>query len=141
MNENAPANSGTVTPYREDRRTKSCLVVDDASVIRRVVSAMLREMNYEVAEAPTGLHAIDYCLVNNPDFILLDWNMPLMDGLSCLRRLRAMPFKKKPAIVMCTTENQTNKIQQALEAGADEYIMKPFDRDVLLDKLVQLDLV
>ena len=67
--------------------------------------------------------------------------MPEMDGITCLRSLRAMDLNPRPIVVMCTTENGLAKIREALEAGADEYIMKPYDRDVLLDKLVQVGLV
>jgi two-component system chemotaxis response regulator CheY len=73
--------------------------------------------------------------------VLLDWNMPEMDGISCLRALRAMQLDPRPLVVMCTTENGMNKIREALEAGADEYIMKPYDQEVLLDKLAQVGLV
>jgi two-component system chemotaxis response regulator CheY len=66
--------------------------------------------------------------------------MPEMDGITCLKALRAMDMPKRPVVVMCTTESQMEKIQEALIGGADEYIMKPFNRDVLLDKLSQLGL-
>jgi two-component system chemotaxis response regulator CheY len=119
---------------------RTCLVVDDSSAIRRVVASLFRQLDFEVAEAPTGMHAVEHCRTQTPDIVMLDWNMPVMDGISCLRELRAMQMPKRPAIVMCTTENQMTKIQEALAAGADEYIMKPFDGDVLLDKLSQLGL-
>ncbi len=83
---------------------------------------------------------MNYCRKRVPDFILLDWNMPEMDGITCLKALRALPLVPRPVIVMCTTESSVLRIRQALEAGADEYIMKPYDREVLLDKLVQLGL-
>jgi two-component system chemotaxis response regulator CheY len=73
--------------------------------------------------------------------VLLDWNMPEMDGITCLRQLRAMNLEPRPFVVMCTTESGMPKICEALEAGADEYIMKPYDQGVLLDKLAQLGLV
>ena len=117
-----------------------CLVVDDSSAIRRVVAGFFRDLGFDVAEAATGLHAIEYCEWHTPEIIMLDWNMPVMDGISCLRVLRALDMPKRPAVVMCTTESQISKIQEALAAGADEYIMKPFSRDVLLDKLAQLGL-
>lgn len=119
---------------------RSCLVVDDSSAIRRIVVALFRDLNFEVSEAPTGMHAVEHCRTTVPDVVMLDWNMPVMDGITCLRELRAMDMPKRPVVVMCTTENQLSKIQEALMAGADEYIMKPFNRDVLLDKLTQLDL-
>ncbi len=119
---------------------RSCLVVDDSSAIRRIVATLFRDLNFEVSEAPTGMHAVEHCKTSVPDVVMLDWNMPIMDGITCLRELRAMDMPKRPVVVMCTTENQLSKIQEALSAGADEYIMKPFNRDVLLDKLTQLDL-
>jgi two-component system chemotaxis response regulator CheY len=118
-----------------------CLVVDDSRVIRRVAVDMLKGLGFGVSEAEHGLAAVEFCRSQVPDFVLLDWNMPEMDGISCLRALRAMPLDPRPAIVMCTTENGMPKIREALEAGADEYIMKPYDRGVLLDKLEQLDLL
>ena len=122
--------------------TKSalCLVVDDSRVIRRVAVDMLKDLGFAVAEAEHGLAAVEFCRTRVPDFVLLDWNMPEMDGISCLRTLRAMALEPRPAVVMCTTESGMPKICEALEAGADEYIMKPYDRDVLLDKLEQLGL-
>ena len=116
------------------------LVVDDSRTVRRFVVGLLRNLGFEVAQAPSGLHAIHQCQIATPDLVLLDWNMPVMDGITCLKTLRSMRLDRRPAIVMCTTESQIGKIQQALEAGADEYIMKPFDQGVLLDKLVQLNL-
>jgi len=118
-----------------------CLVVDDSRVIRRIAGDILKGLGFEVAEAEDGLMAVQQCSKRVPDFVLLDWNMPEMDGIACLRALRAMPLEPRPLVVMCTTENGMAKIQEALEAGADEYIMKPYDRDVLLDKLEQLGLM
>jgi len=118
-----------------------CLVVDDSRVIRRVAMDILKGLGFAVAEAEHGLAAVAFCRTRVPDFVLLDWNMPEMDGISCLRALRAMALVPRPAVVMCTTENGLSKIREALDAGADEYIMKPYDRDVLLDKLEQLGLM
>jgi two-component system chemotaxis response regulator CheY len=123
--------------------TKSalCLVVDDSRVIRRVAVDMLKDLGFAVAEAEHGLAAVEFCRTRVPDLVLLDWNMPEMDGISCPRKLRAMAFEPRPAVVMCTTESGMPKIREALEAGADEYIMKPYDQGVLQDKLVQLGLL
>jgi two-component system chemotaxis response regulator CheY len=118
-----------------------CLVVDDSRVIRRVAVDIMAGLGLRTAEAGHGLAAVEYCRETVPDFVLLDWNMPEMDGISCLRALRAMDLKPRPIVVMCTTENGLAKIREALEAGADEYIMKPYDRDVLLDKLAQVGLL
>ena len=117
-----------------------CLVVDDSRVIRRMATDILKSMGLRTAEAEHGLRAVEFCQKMVPDMVLLDWNMPEMDGITCLRALRAMELEPRPLVVMCTTENSVSKIREALESGADEYIMKPYDREVLLDKLVQLGL-
>jgi two-component system chemotaxis response regulator CheY len=119
---------------------KTCLVVDDSAAIRRVIAGMFRDLQFQVEEAPTGLHAVEHCKTKVPDIVMLDWNMPVMDGITCLRELRGAALEKQPVVVMCTTESQISKIEQALALGADEYIMKPFSREVLLDKLAQLGL-
>ncbi|HEY2008327.1 MAG TPA: response regulator [Rhizomicrobium sp.] len=122
-------------------RRPLCLVVDDSRVIRHVAKGILDGLGLRTAEAEHGLAAVEFCRTTVPDFILLDWNMPQMDGISCLRALRAMELTPRPIVVMCTTESGLTKIREALEAGADEYIMKPYDREVLLDKLAQVGLV
>ena len=121
-------------------RRPLCLVVDDSRVIRHVARDILEGLGIATAEAEHGLAAVQFCRTTVPDLVLLDWNMPKMDGISCLRVLRAMPLEPRPLVVMCTTESGLAKIQEALESGADEYIMKPYNRDVLLDKLAQVGL-
>jgi two-component system chemotaxis response regulator CheY len=118
-----------------------CLIVDDSRAIRRVAAEMFTRLGFDVAEAEHGAAAVAFCQKTVPAFILLDWNMPEMDGITCLRALRAMPLTPRPHVVMCTTENGLPKIREALEAGADEYIMKPYDQDVLRDKLEQLGML
>jgi len=117
-----------------------CLVVDDSRVIRRIAADILRGFGFQVGEAEHGRAAVEFCRRAVPAFVLLDWNMPEMDGITCLRALRSMKLEPRPVVVMCTTENGLTKIREALESGADEYIMKPYDRDVLLAKLEQLGL-
>jgi two-component system, chemotaxis family, chemotaxis protein CheY len=120
--------------------TPLCLVVDDSRVIRRMATDILKGLGLRTAEAEHGLAAVEFCRTTTPDMVLLDWNMPEMDGITCLRALRAMEISPRPVVVMCTTESGMDKIQEALKSGADEYIMKPYDRDVLLDKLTQVGL-
>jgi len=117
-----------------------CLIVDDSRVIRRMAADILKGLGLRTAEAENGLKGVEFCRNTVPDMVLLDWNMPEMDGITCLRALRAMNLNPRPVVVMCTTESGLSKIQEALEAGADEYIMKPYDREVLLDKLAQVGL-
>ncbi len=117
---------------------KSCLVVDDSSVVRKVARRILEDMDYIVDEAEDGQEAYDKCLLEMPDSILLDWNMPIKSGLEFLKDLRGYKGGDKPKVVFCTTENDVGHIAMALRAGANEYIMKPFDRDILETKFERL---
>lgn len=120
---------------------KSCLIVDDSKVIRMVARKILQELEFETGEAADGQLALDACLAKMPDGVLLDWNMPVMDGIEFLRALRASPGGDKPIVVFCTTENDIEHIQEAIEAGANEYIMKPFDSDIIQAKFTQVGLL
>ncbi len=114
---------------------KTCLVVDDSKVTRKIASKMLVKIGFEVSESENGEVALDQCARKMPDIILLDWNMPVMDGMEFLKALRDTNLAPQPKIIFCTTESEFSKIEQALAAGADEYIMKPFDQEVLSTKL------
>ncbi len=120
---------------------KSCLLVDDSKVIRSLARKIVEEFSFEVSEAADGRQALDACREALPDAILLDWNMPVMDGLEFLRALRALPGGNGPVVVFCTTENDMDHIQKAIEAGANEYIMKPFDSDIIQAKFIQVGLL
>ncbi len=116
---------------------KTCLVVDDSKVIRKVARHILEALDFAVAEAGDGQEALTHCTSTSaaPDVILLDWNMPVMSGIEFLRALRETDLPHRPKVVFCTTENGTAHIRAAIEAGADEYVMKPFDRDTIESKL------
>jgi two-component system chemotaxis response regulator CheY len=114
---------------------KSCLVVDDSKVIRKVARHILETLNFSVEEAEDGQDALLRCDVQLPDVVLLDWNMPVMNGMDFLRALRLRTYDRQPKVVFCTTENDYAHIRAAIDAGADEYVMKPFDRDTLESKL------
>ncbi len=120
---------------------KSCLVVDDSSVVRKVARRFLEDMDFVVDEAEDGQEAMERCMAEMPDSILLDWNMPIMSGIDFLKRLRAYDGGDKPRVVFCTTENDVGHIAMALKAGANEYMMKPFDREILESKFQQVDLI
>ena len=116
---------------------KLCLVVDDSSVVRLMARRMLEELNFSVEEAEDGNIALEICRRKMPDVILLDWNMPVMNGMELLRELRASTDGGSPVVVFCTAENNLGHIQEAIAAGANEYIMKPFDAEILQSKFVQ----
>jgi two-component system chemotaxis response regulator CheY len=114
---------------------KLCLVVDDSRVVRKVARRILEDLGFEVAEAGDGVEALAWVRTAMPDVILLDWNMPAMNGLEFLRQLRREPGGEAPRVVFCSVENDLDRIREALDAGADEYIMKPFDGDIVASKL------
>jgi two-component system chemotaxis response regulator CheY len=120
---------------------KTCLMVDDSRVLRRIARKMLEELGLSVDEAEDGQVALAKCKVSLPDVVLLDWNMPVMNGFEFLVALRALPAGGDPRVVLCTTEKELTNIMKALDAGANEYIMKPFDRDILESKLVQVGIL
>lgn len=120
---------------------KLCLVVDDSKVIRKVARRILEELQFTVEEAVDGQDALDSCDRNLPDVILLDWNMPVMDGLEFLKTIRAQDGVEQPVVVFCTTENDMSHIRAAMEAGANEYIMKPFDREIIEAKFTQVGIM
>jgi two-component system chemotaxis response regulator CheY len=114
---------------------KTCLIVDDSRVVRKVAQQILTTIGFACAEAENGEIALNACKEKFPDFILLDWNMPVMDGMQFMLALRKLPGGDKPIVVFCTTENDMKHIQDAMSAGANEYIMKPFDADIIRGKI------
>ena len=120
---------------------KTCLVVDDSRVIRKVARRILEDIGFDIAEASDGLEALAWCRAAMPDAVLLDWNMPVMDGYEFLGNLRRMPGGDVPKVVFCTTENDVAHIARALHAGANEYIMKPFDKDIVTAKFQEVGLI
>jgi len=114
---------------------KTCLVVDDSKVIRKVARHILEMLDFAVDEAGDGQEALTQCEARMPDVVLLDWNMPVMSGMEFLKVLRGQTVPDQPKVVFCTTENDMAHIRAAIAAGADEYVMKPFDRETLQAKL------
>lgn len=117
---------------------RTCLVVDDSRVVRKVARRILEAHGFAVAEAEDGARALDACRSAMPDCVLLDWNMPVMNGLEFLKAVRAEFGDAGPPVVFCTTETEMTFIEQAIEHGAQEYLMKPFDEEILLGKLAQV---
>ena len=120
---------------------KTCLVVDDSKVVRTIARRILEEIDFEVAEAADGQQAVEACKDAMPDAVLLDWNMPVMNGPEFITALRQMPGGDSPVVVFCSTENDMAHITEALSRGANEYIMKPFDGDIIKSKFEQVGLI
>jgi len=116
------------------------LIVDDSRFVRGFLRGLLEEKGIECEEAGDGQAGLGrLCAGRQFDFALVDWNMPVMDGLEMLSRLRAEGFTNLK-VMMVTTEAESEFIVRALAAGADEYLMKPFDEEALNDKLMMLGL-
>ena len=120
---------------------RTCLVVDDSRVVRKVARRILEGSGFAVDEVADGAEALAACRRAVPDCVLLDWNMPVMDGLEFLQALRAEFGPDRPPVLFCTTENDFDRIALALAAGAQEFIMKPFDEEILRGKLAQVGLL
>ena len=120
---------------------KTCLIVDDSKIVRKVVRRIVEGLGFAVLEAEHGQDAVAQVRSNAVDVMILDWNMPVMDGLECMKEIRADSSIAQPKIIFCTTENEFSKIQQAITAGADEYVMKPFDEAIIAGKMRQLGII
>ena len=120
---------------------RTCLVVDDSSVVRKIARQILEKLDFQIVEAEDGEKALEACKRGLPDAILLDWNMPVMDGFEFMSELRRMPGGDAPKVVFCTTENDVEHISRALQGGANEYLMKPFDREIVAAKFEEVGLI
>lgn len=120
---------------------KSCLIVDDSKIIRMKARAILQELGFETVEAADSGEALDVCKVKMPDAMLLDLDMPVISGIKFLRYLRGLPDGDGPIIVATTAENDIEFIQAVLKAGANEYIIKPFDSEIIQVKFTRAGLI
>jgi two-component system, chemotaxis family, chemotaxis protein CheY len=116
------------------------LVIDDSGAMRSILRQYMRELQYEVVEARDGREALERC-EQTPDFdiALVDWNMPVMNGLEFVQALRARKEYDSMKLMMVTTENDAAHIEKALSAGANEFVMKPFTYEVLEEKMALLN--
>lgn len=115
---------------------QQALVIDDSRAVRMIVGNILREQGFEVHEAVHGQDGLER-LQENPEIglVLVDWNMPVMDGLEFIQAVRRASRWDSVRLVMVTTETEAEQVQRAMSAGANEYVMKPFTPEVLVAKL------
>lgn len=120
-------------------RAKRALVVDDSRAMRSILRRSLESHGFEVVEASHGREALERLgLMSIPELALVDWNMPEMNGIDLVTALRGDPSYDRMLVMMVTTETEPEQVQRALQAGANEYVMKPFSKEVLDDKLALL---
>lgn len=120
---------------------KRCLIVDDSRVVRKVAGRIVSDLEFEVVEAADGAEALEKCREIMPEAVLLDWNMPVMNGLDFLRALRREPGGNDPVVLFCSTENDANHISEAVRTGANEFVMKPFDSEIIESKFAEAGLI
>jgi len=118
---------------------KTCLVVDDSDIIRKVAGALFSSQLLTVSEAEGAEPALDLCKRQMPDLILLDWHMPGMTALEFIAALRALPAGEYPFVLYCTTENDSIDITRAITVGANDYLLKPFNREMIEKKLAEIE--
>lgn len=115
--------------------SRRCLIIDQSAMVRRVAARIIRELGFEVIEAKTAQEGLDFCETQRPDVVMLDWKTPDMSGAEFIASLRAqLGADALPSILFCTADRSVDQIVAALKAGADEYIMKPFDSEIIESK-------
>lgn len=114
---------------------RTCLVVEESRVVRKVARRLLEDLGFAVAEAADGPEGLAWCAAMMPDVILLEADASSTSGFDFLRRLRLEPGGFKPKVIFCSTAADLDRIREALDAGAAEYIIKPFDGEIVAEKL------
>ncbi|NBV87708.1 MAG: response regulator [Verrucomicrobia bacterium] len=118
------------------------LIIDDSRTMRIIISKIVREIGFETGDAGHGQEGLDWIAENGfPELVCCDWNMPEMNGLEFVQHARALPGNEGMQIMMITTESEADNVMAALEAGANEYLMKPFTKESIQEKLSILGLV
>ena len=113
----------------------SCIVADDSKIMRMLISKIMENFGYSVDEAENGEDVLEQCAKNMPDLVICDWELPLIDGIDVLLKIRTDKKVKQPVFIFCSYKKDTQIIEQALNAGADDFIMCPFDEDIIASKL------
>ena len=117
-----------------------CLIADDSKIIRLLLNKIMSNLDWDVVEAEDGEEALEIFQLQSPDLILMDWKLPVMEGIDVLYKIRDSKVAKKPKVIFCSSITDVNRIKEALQGGADDYIMKPFDEDIIYSKLAILGL-
>ncbi len=119
---------------------KTCLIVDDSEVVRKILRRIIEDMGFACLESENGEQAYNECRALMPDVIVVDWNMPVMNGLDFTKKLRKTAGGDKPKIIFCSSESDMKQIRRAIDAGANEYVMKPFDTAIIQSKFRLIDM-
>ena len=118
-----------------------CVIADDSKVIRMLLSRIMTNFGFEVSEVEDGEELLENCLTTQPELIISDWESPAMDGIDVLYKIRGYSRLKQPKFVFCSSFNDISKAQEAVDGGADDYIFRPFDEEIIATKLTILGLL
>ncbi|MCA9197466.1 MAG: response regulator [Planctomycetales bacterium] len=113
----------------------NALIVDDSRAMRRILRGIVTQLGFDVIEASNGAEGYDKLVANEDiELVLVDWNMPVMNGIELVKKVRSEPRYETLKMVMVTTETEPQQMARAIMAGVDEFVMKPFTSDILIDK-------
>ncbi len=118
-----------------------CLIADDSKIMRMLIRKILENFGFDVSEAEDGEEVLEQCLNQQPDLIISDWNLPIIDGVDVLYKIRGDRKIKQPYFMFCSYITDTAIIRQAIDGGADDFIIRPFDEDIIGSKLAILGLL
>ena len=118
-----------------------CLIADDSKVIRMVLSKIFSNLGFAVLEAEDGEEVLSLCQKEEPSLVIMDWKLPIMDGIDVLYKIRGEFNIRQPRIIFCSSINDADKIKEALDGGADDYLLRPFDEEIIFSKLVILGMM
>lgn len=118
----------------------TCLIADDSKIIRLILAQIMKNLGFDVIEAEDGEDVIKRWKEGKVDLIIMDWSLPVMEGIDVLYMIRSLPKIKQPRIIFCSSMPDEAKIREAINGGADDYIMKPFDEDIIESKITILGL-
>jgi two-component system, chemotaxis family, chemotaxis protein CheY len=120
---------------------RKCLIIDDSRMVRAIARNHMEALGFAVVDVEGGVEGLMHLSQESPDLVLVDWNMPEMDGIAFIRSVRANADNCQPKLLLCSTEKRLHMIRMALRAGADSYLMKPFDRNMLAHRLGRFGLI
>lgn len=118
-----------------------CIIADDSKIIRMVLSKIFSNLGLSVLEAEDGEEVLELCRKEEPALIVMDWRLPIIDGIDVLYKIRGEYKIRQPRIIFCSSITDEDKIREALDGGADDYLMKPFDEEIIVSKLKILGMI
>ena len=118
-----------------------CIIADDSKIMRMLLRKIMENFGFDVTEAEDGEEVLEHCVSDRPDLIISDWSLPLIDGIDVLYKIRGDRKVKQPHFLFCSYVTDVAIIRQALDGGADDFIMRPFDEDIIGSKLAILGLL